>query len=42
MLPIHTILHPTDFSDRSEHAFHLARGWAELTRTRRGWELDSG
>ena len=24
MLPIHTILHPTDFSDRSEHAFHLA------------------
>jgi nucleotide-binding universal stress UspA family protein len=24
MLPIHTILHPTDFSDRSENAFHLA------------------
>jgi nucleotide-binding universal stress UspA family protein len=24
MLPIQTILHPTDFSDTSEHAFHLA------------------
>ncbi|MCI0462243.1 MAG: universal stress protein [Gemmataceae bacterium] len=24
MLPIHTILHPTDFSDRSDYAFHLA------------------
>jgi nucleotide-binding universal stress UspA family protein len=24
MLPIHTILHPTDFSDRSEAAFQLA------------------
>ena len=24
----------------AEHAFHLARGSAELTRTRRGWELD--
>jgi nucleotide-binding universal stress UspA family protein len=24
MLAIRTILHPTDFSDRSEHAFHLA------------------
>jgi len=24
MLPIHTILHPTDFSDRSRHALHLA------------------
>src|SRR5262245_59381689 len=24
MLPIHTILHPTDFSDRSEYALHLA------------------
>jgi len=24
MLPIHTILHPTDFSDRSETAFHVA------------------
>jgi nucleotide-binding universal stress UspA family protein len=24
MLPIHTILHPTDFSDRSTHALHLA------------------
>ncbi len=24
MLPIHTILHPTDFTDRSAHAFHLA------------------
>jgi len=24
MLPIHTILHPTDFSDRSEFAFRLA------------------
>jgi nucleotide-binding universal stress UspA family protein len=24
MLPIHTILHPTDFSDRSEHAFRVA------------------
>jgi nucleotide-binding universal stress UspA family protein len=24
MLPIHTILHPTDFSERSEHAFRLA------------------
>lgn len=24
MLPIHTILHPTDFSDRSEFAFWLA------------------
>jgi len=24
MLPIHAILHPTDFSDHSEHAFHLA------------------
>jgi nucleotide-binding universal stress UspA family protein len=29
MLPIHTILHPTDFSDRSVNAFHLASG---LTR----------
>jgi nucleotide-binding universal stress UspA family protein len=24
MLPIHTILHPTDFSDHSEYAFRLA------------------
>jgi nucleotide-binding universal stress UspA family protein len=24
MLAIRTILHPTDFSERSEHAFHLA------------------
>jgi nucleotide-binding universal stress UspA family protein len=24
MLPIHTILHPTDFSEYSEHAFRLA------------------
>jgi nucleotide-binding universal stress UspA family protein len=24
MLPIRTILHPTDFSDRSQHALHLA------------------
>jgi len=24
MLPIHTILHPTDFSERSEYAFRLA------------------
>jgi universal stress protein A len=24
MLPIRTILHPTDFSERSEHAFHVA------------------
>jgi len=24
MLPIRTILHPTDFSDRSQHAFRLA------------------
>ena len=24
MLPLHTILHPTDFSDRSEYAFRLA------------------
>ncbi|HJZ59942.1 MAG TPA: universal stress protein [Gemmataceae bacterium] len=24
MLPIHTILHPTDFSDRSHYALHLA------------------
>ena len=24
MLPIHTILHPTDFSERSSHAFRLA------------------
>jgi len=24
MLPIHTILHPTDFSDHSTHAFQLA------------------
>src|SRR5262249_2850135 len=24
MLPIHTILHPTDFSPRSTYAFHLA------------------
>jgi nucleotide-binding universal stress UspA family protein len=24
MLPIHTILHPTDFSERSGHAFRLA------------------
>jgi len=24
VLPIRTILHPTDFSDRSAHAFHLA------------------
>src|SRR5262245_53299737 len=24
MLPIHTILHPTDFSDRSQYAFRLA------------------
>ncbi len=29
MLPIHTILHPTDFTDRSEYAFHLA---SALTR----------
>jgi nucleotide-binding universal stress UspA family protein len=24
MLPVHTILHPTDFSERSQHAFWLA------------------
>ena len=24
MLPIHTIVHPTDFSEHSTHAFHLA------------------
>ncbi len=24
MLPIHTVLHPTDFSESSEHAFRLA------------------
>jgi nucleotide-binding universal stress UspA family protein len=24
MLPLHTILHPSDFSERSEHAFRLA------------------
>jgi nucleotide-binding universal stress UspA family protein len=28
MLPIHTILHPTDFSERSVNAFHLACGLA--------------
>lgn len=28
MLPIHTILHPTDFSTRSEHAFQLAEALA--------------
>lgn len=28
MLPIHTILHPTDFSDRSGHALHLATALA--------------
>lgn len=28
MLPIHTILHPTDFSDRSAHALHLAAALA--------------
>jgi nucleotide-binding universal stress UspA family protein len=28
MLPIKTIIHPTDFSDRSEHAFRLACGLA--------------
>jgi nucleotide-binding universal stress UspA family protein len=24
MLPVRTVLHPTDFSERSDHAFHLA------------------
>src|SRR5262249_25376164 len=28
MLPIHTIVYPTDFSKRSEHAFHLAAALA--------------
>src|SRR5229473_2727323 len=28
MLPIHTILHPTDFSERSTYAFQLACGLA--------------
>src|SRR5262249_34359092 len=28
MLPIHTILHPTDFSDRSSYALHLANSLA--------------
>lgn len=28
MLPIHTILHPTDFSERSEHALQLASALA--------------
>jgi nucleotide-binding universal stress UspA family protein len=28
MLPIHTILHPTDFSDRSEHALRVASSLA--------------
>jgi hypothetical protein len=27
MLPIHTVLHPTDFSERSQHAFRLARDY---------------
>jgi nucleotide-binding universal stress UspA family protein len=34
MLPIHTILHPTDFSDRSEHALHLACALARDYQTR--------
>lgn len=28
MVPIHTILHPTDFSERSDHAFRLASALA--------------
>lgn len=28
MLPFKTILHPTDFSEASEHAFQMARGLA--------------
>jgi nucleotide-binding universal stress UspA family protein len=28
MLPIHTILHPTDFSEQSGHALHFAAGLA--------------
>ena len=28
MLPITSVLHPTDFSDRSEPAFHIARSLA--------------
>ena len=28
MLPIATVLHPTDFSERSEAAFHIARSLA--------------
>jgi nucleotide-binding universal stress UspA family protein len=34
MLPIKTILHPTDFSDRSEHAFRLACSLARDYRAR--------
>ena len=29
MLPLKTILHPTDFSDASEHALRLAVGLAQ-------------
>jgi len=29
MLPIHTILHPTDFSEHSEHALQFASGLAK-------------
>ncbi len=34
MLPIHTIIHPTDFSDRSAHAFRLACALARDYRAR--------
>jgi nucleotide-binding universal stress UspA family protein len=34
MLPIHTILHPTDFSDNSHHAFGLACSLARDCRAR--------
>ena len=30
MVPIHTILHPTDFSDRSRHALNLACALARV------------
>ena len=34
MLPFKTILHPTDFSEASEHAFQMARGLAQTFSAR--------
>ena len=41
MLPIHTILHPTDFSARSKSAFDLAWRWRETMTRDWSWSMSS-